>query len=300
MSTDTGAGEGPPRSEGLGERERLEARVSILDAFADASSDALFAQDRDGRITMWNRSAERIFGYREGDLLGHTVAFLFPAHLQADVKAVLETVTAGEPVDHYETEIERKDGMPVPISLSLRPVLDGAGWFAGTVLVAQDLTEKRLGQATMAEVEARLRGGEAQVHVGRWIWDVGTGAVQWSDELHRIHGVDPLDFAGTFEAHLDVIHPDDRQDVCTRMEMAVSTGRPLEAEYRIVRPDGETRWIYAGPSRPSARRMSSSPCGGSARTSPSDDRRSTRSPSSRAGATRCRRAASPARPGPGC
>jgi PAS domain S-box-containing protein len=177
--------------------------------------------------------------------VGQTVAFLFPAHLQADVKAVLETVAAGERVDHYETEIERKDGMPVPISLSLRPVLDRDGEVAGTVLVAQDLTERRLGQATLAEVEARLRGGEAQVHVGRWIWDVGTGAVQWSDELHRIHGVDPLEFAGTLDAHLAVIHPDDRTEVRQTMEGAVASGQPFEAEYRIVRPDGEARWIYS-------------------------------------------------------
>jgi PAS domain S-box-containing protein len=228
-------------------RERVSsaARAAILEAFADAASDALVAQDREGRITTCNRSAERMFGYREDELVGQTVAFLFPPHLQAEVKAVLETVATGERVDHFETEAERKWGMPVPISLSLRPVLDRSGAVVGTVLVAQDLIERRLGQATLAEVEARLSGGEAQVHVGRWVWDVGTGAVQWSDELHRIHGVDPLDFAGTLEAHLDVIHPDDRGDVAAAMEVAVSSGRPFEAEYRVVRPDGELRVIYA-------------------------------------------------------
>ena len=102
----------------------------------------------------------------------------------------------------------------------------------------------RLAQATLAEVEARLRGGEAQVHVGRWLWDVGTGAVQWSDELHRIHGVDPLDFAGTLDAHVGCAHPDDRDRMREAMEDAVQSGRPFEQEYRIVRPDGEERRIY--------------------------------------------------------
>jgi PAS domain S-box-containing protein len=236
---------GPARPDEAAGRADGVTRLAILEAFADASSDALFVQDADGRLTAWNQSAERMFGYREDELLGETVAFLFPTHLQAEVKSVFDTVAAGERVDHFETEAERKLGMPVPISLSLRPVLDEAGAVTSIVLVAQDLTERRLGQATLAEVEARLRGGEAQVHVGRWVWDVGTGAVQWSDELHRIHGVDPLEFGGTLHAHLLLIHPDDRQFVRTAMEVAVSSGRPFEAEYRVVRPDGEERWIYA-------------------------------------------------------
>ena len=115
----------------------------------------------------------------------------------------------------------------------------------GTVSIAQDITEKRLAQATLAEVEARLKGGEAQAHVGRWLWDVGTGAVQWSDELHRIHGVDPLDFAGTFEAHVGCAPPRrPRPHPGGDGEPRWRSGRPFEDEYRIVRPDGEERWIY--------------------------------------------------------
>ena len=220
-------------------------RLAILEAFVEASSDALFSQDAQGRITTWNRSAERIFGYPEAEMLGQRADVLFPAHLQPGLQLVYDTVTAGERVDHLETEAQRKDGMPIPISLSLRPVVDAAGAFAGAVSVAQDITEKRLGQASLAEVEARLRGGEAQAHVGRWLWDVGTGAVQWSDELHRIHGVDPLEFAGTFEAHLGCIHPDDRGRVQDEMEAAVRSGQAFEDEYRVVRPDGDVRQVYA-------------------------------------------------------
>jgi PAS domain S-box-containing protein len=219
-------------------------RRAMLEAFLEASSDALFGQDADGRITTWNRSAERIFGYLEGEILGQAAASLFPDHLRAEQAAVYETVAAGEQVDHLETEVQRKDGMPIPISLSIRPVVDRGGRVVGSASIAQDITEKRLAQATLAEVEARLKGGEAQAHVGRWLWDVGTGAVQWSDELHRIHGVDPSEFAGTFEAHVGCAHIEDRPRVREAMESAVRSGRPFEDEYRIVRPDGEERWVY--------------------------------------------------------
>jgi PAS domain S-box-containing protein len=74
---------------------------------------------------------------------------------------------------------------------------------------------------------------------------VGTGAVQWSDEFHRIHGVDPLEFEGTIDAYMACIHPADQQRVRSEMEAAVASGRRFEDEYRAVRPDGEVRWVYA-------------------------------------------------------
>ena len=96
----------------------------------------------------------------------------------------------------------------------------------------------------LAEAEARLREGEALTHVGRWQWDVATNAVQWSDEYHRIHGVDPLDFDGTFDAHLACIHEDDRPRVRAAVERSITTGRAAQEEYRIVRPDGEIRSVH--------------------------------------------------------
>jgi PAS domain-containing protein len=81
------------------------------------------------------------------------------------------------------------------------------------VIVARDIPEQRLAQASLAEIETRVRESEALASVGSWLWDRRTGAVQWSDEFHSIHGVEPLDFDGTIEAHLRTIHPDDRDRV---------------------------------------------------------------------------------------
>ena len=73
------------------------------------------------------------------------------------------------------------------------------------MVVARDVTEQHLAQATLAEIDARLEEAEALSHVGSWLWDLRTGAVQWSTEFHRIHGIDPLDFAGTFESYMERI-----------------------------------------------------------------------------------------------
>ena len=220
--------------------ERVAA--ATLELFADLSSLGLFSQDVDGRIVHWNRGAERIFGYSGTEVRGATLAALAPDHLRADLESVGQRVAAGERVDRVFTETQRKDGMLVPIALSVSPVIEPSGVFIGSVGVVQDLTETRLAQAALAEVEQRFREWESLAHVGRWLWDVGTDAVQWSDELHRMHGLDPLEFEGTLAAHLGVVHPDDRERIRLQMEGAVASGEPFEDEYRIA-GDEESRWF---------------------------------------------------------
>jgi PAS domain S-box-containing protein len=216
--------------------------VSAAALFADLSALALFSQDADGRIVRWNRGAERILGYTQAEIVGNALAWLAPAHLRADLESVERRIAAGERVDRLFTEIQRKDGMPVPIALSLTPIFESSGAFIGSVGVAQELTETRLAQAVLAEVEQRFHEWEALAHVGRWLWDVGTDAVQWSDELHRMHGVDPREFEGTLVAHLGVVHRDDRERVRSLMQGAVVSGQPFEDQYRVG-DDGDTRWF---------------------------------------------------------
>jgi PAS domain-containing protein len=132
--------------------------------------------------------------------------------------------------------------MPIPVALSSSPI-DGDGQFGGAIVVVQELTEIRLAQAALAEVEQRFRDWESLAHVGRWLWDVGTDAVQWSEELHRMHGVDPRDFDGTLDAHLAVVHVQDRDRIRAQIEAAVASGLSFDDEYRVVGFDGEARWF---------------------------------------------------------
>jgi PAS domain S-box-containing protein len=149
---------------------------------------------------------------------------------------------AGERIVHFESEVVRADGMPVPVSLSLCPVDDYGAGPAGVIL-ARDVTEQRLAQAALAEVEVRLQEGEALAHIGSWLWDLRTGVVQWSTEFHRIHGMDPLDFGGTLQSYLDVVHPEDREPLRAGLEGSAVSGRSWEEDYRVVLPDDQVRVV---------------------------------------------------------
>ncbi|MGO8862532.1 MAG: PAS domain-containing protein [Acidimicrobiales bacterium] len=215
----------------------------LLAAIIALSDDAIFTCDGTGGVISWSASSERIFGRSEGEVRGGPLHLLFPGHLSRDVQGVMANVLKGDRVRHFETEVLRPDGMPLPVSLSLSTLLDVQGVPVGAVVIARDVTEQHLAQATLAEVDARMEEGEALAHIGSWLWDTRTGVVQWSTEFHRIHGMDPLDFDGTFESHLGLIHSDDREIVRAAMVQSVESGRPFNAEYRVVRPDRQVRRV---------------------------------------------------------
>lgn len=213
----------------------------MLETLVDAANDAMFAMDAQGRIVLWNRGAERLCGYAADHVFGGPLPVLFPNDLREHAATLVDAVLAGDRVDRWETTFERRTGMPVSVSLSLHPVVDADGARCGAVAIAVDTTEQRIAQQLLAESEARLQEGEALAHVGRWLWDVPTGTVQWSAEFHRIHGVDPLEFEGTIEAHLGRIVPEERSQVRDALERAVATGRAVDVDYAIQHGDGSRR-----------------------------------------------------------
>jgi PAS domain S-box-containing protein len=208
----------------------------LLEAIVDMADDAILTCDLSARVGSWGTTAERVFGQTAEAVLGNPMAGLFAEHLRDDVQAVITTALAGGRIHHFETEVLRPDGMPLPVSLSFSPLLDGGGHPVGAVVIARDVTEQHLAQATLAEIDARIEEGEALAHVGSWLWDLRTGVVQWSAEFHRIHGVDPLEFDGTFDSYMASLHAEDREKVRKAMVESVRTGRPFNIEYRIDHP----------------------------------------------------------------
>jgi PAS domain S-box-containing protein len=82
--------------------------------------------------------------------------------------------------------------------------------------------------------------------MGAWEWDVAASRVSWSPALERIHGIPEGSFDGSFEAYQRDMHPEDRERVLgTVRELLASERTEHHLLYRIVRPDGETRWVEA-------------------------------------------------------
>jgi len=223
--------------------ERAEEAQAWLTALLESSHDGIYALDTRGVIRNWSPGAERLFGYASHEAVGLPHTSLFPDNRHDEATMALDCALAGEPVSLFDTEARRKDGGLVPSFLNLWPVWDRRGKVTGVSAIACDVTDESLVQEALADSQARLRDTELMARVGHWVWDVSTGAVQWSEGLHRLFGIDPVRFAGTLEAHLEAIHPADRARVVAEMHESVSASRPFTSRYRILRPDGTTSWL---------------------------------------------------------
>jgi PAS domain S-box-containing protein len=104
--------------------------------------------------------------------------------------------------------------------------------------------EGRVRERTAEVTTANDRLAEAQelAHLGSWDWDVATGAVHWSREMYRIHGV-PRDELITFDRAIELARPDDRGRIQANVArvLAERASEVPDIEYGIVRADGEAR-----------------------------------------------------------
>jgi PAS domain S-box-containing protein len=81
--------------------------------------------------------------------------------------------------------------------------------------------------------------------MGAWEWNIKQGKVIWSPLVEKLHGIEPGSFGGTFDEFRRDIHPDDQEKVLRTIERVLETGEDYSLTYRIVRPDGEVRWLQA-------------------------------------------------------
>jgi PAS domain S-box-containing protein len=92
--------------------------------------------------------------------------------------------------------------------------------------------------------ERDLAEAQRVARLGSWKWDLVNGEFSWSVELFRILGYDPDSDKASKAAHLDRVHPEDRQIVDDRLAALVSQGEPFSVDHRIVLPDGSVRFLH--------------------------------------------------------
>ena len=111
-------------------------------SLVQSSDDAIVSKTVDGVITTWNPGAERLYGYREAEVIGRPVTLLVPPERLEEEAAILAAAGRGVQLARYETERVRKDGSIVPVALTVSPILDGDK-VQGVSVIGHDISERR-------------------------------------------------------------------------------------------------------------------------------------------------------------
>ena len=92
--------------------------------------------------------------------------------------------------------------------------------------------------------EQRLQMALAAGNMCAWEWDIPSGQIQWSEELHEMFGLDAEAFSGELDAYQQHIHPLDRPRIQAEIDRMLREKHPnYHLEYRLVPPDGALRWV---------------------------------------------------------
>ncbi|OPY86596.1 MAG: Sensor histidine kinase TmoS [Syntrophaceae bacterium PtaU1.Bin231] len=110
------------------------------------------------------------------------------------------------------------------------------------VLLVMQIRRKRIAEKALRESEERLDLATSAAGTGIWVMNTDTRSVWVTDKLRELFRFAP-DEELSYERFLEVIHPDDRGQVSRSVLESLERRQPLNVEYRILHPDGGTRWI---------------------------------------------------------
>jgi PAS domain S-box-containing protein/putative nucleotidyltransferase with HDIG domain len=132
------------------------------------SSDAIIIQDMDGKITTWNRGAEKMYDYSAEEALGMNIAQITPAGKLAEQKEYFRLLATGEAVDSFETQRIAKDGSILYVWLTVTKVLErptdsviSTGQAivqpVGFALLERNITERKQAEENLRASEEKYR-----------------------------------------------------------------------------------------------------------------------------------------------
>jgi PAS domain S-box-containing protein len=97
----------------------------------------------------------------------------------------------------------------------------------------------------LEQLRQRMDNAQRLANMGDYDWHIPTDTNRWSDQLYRIYGYEPQSFNASYERFLSMIHPDDRERIREIHQQSYATGEAYEMIERIVRPDGEERFLHS-------------------------------------------------------
>lgn len=233
--------------------QRAEVRQlgQFRESIIDNASIWINVLDPQANITVWNKAAEQISGYRRDEVMGNSKIWewLYPdpgyrAHVTAKASEILEQ---GAEVDGFETRIRSKDGRDKIIAWNSRRFFSDTGEMIGSIAIGRDITARKHMELALVERERQLATlmGNLPGLAYRCRNDEYWTMLFVSSGCNALTGYEPEELIdNAVRSYASLIHPDDLQAGTDEVNAAIAEKRPFAMEYRIRRKDGGTIWVW--------------------------------------------------------
>src|SRR5215218_5270014 len=146
----------------VSERHRAAVDRQRLAAIVDSSNDVIIGKTLDGIVTSWNQAAEQLYGYSAEEMVGQSIARIFPPERIDEFRDFMDRLRRGERISHHDAVRIAKDGRRIDISVSVSPVTDAAGRIVGAATIAQDISERKRIEAVQRDFLAMVSHDRAR------------------------------------------------------------------------------------------------------------------------------------------
>ena len=237
---------------GVSAPTETEDREWTFQSLVESAQDVIFISDVTGRFVYVNSAAAETLGTTQDAVIGKSVDELFPPNVAAGYRAGVEDVVRTGRTLNTEERLNLA-GRTLWFNSIVQPVRDREGRITAVQGVIRNVTSLKEAEASLRQNEERLRQVTSLAKIGIFDHDHRTGSVYWSREAREIYGLHserPVFFEHRPEVRqpgwLELLHPDDRARALQAVREAHESEHGVfELEHRIVRPDGETRWVNA-------------------------------------------------------
>ena len=233
------------RHNALINQQLTETSAYMTDLF-DAAPDAILIIDHQGEIKDANLRAIEFLGYSKEQLLTMTVEDLIPERFRQSHVHMRDSSFENPKRRLLNTQTEfivlKSDHSEVPVDISINHTLKNEQPRAITIL--RDVSEQRTMENSIKHNENLLKKAQSLAHIGSWEWKIKENTLSWSDEIFTVFGLNADQFGASYDRFVAAVHPDDRDDVVNAVNETVVYDKPYDIDHRILRPDGEVRYVH--------------------------------------------------------
>jgi PAS domain S-box-containing protein len=224
--------------------ERLHAQLLV-----DSIPALIHTARPDGYLDYFNKPWLEYLGVTLDKVTGwNWTAFVHPEDVEGIVAKWRACLATGE-VFEYETRVRSANGEHRWMFHRKVPLRDANGsivkWYGSSFDIEERKTAEeqlRRNAEELQRSEFYLAEGQRLAHMGSWAFDPD-GFYYWSPELFRMYGLDPASKPPSVQEYLDRVHPHDRESMADLIKGILAKASPFDATKRIVRPNGEVRYI---------------------------------------------------------
>jgi hypothetical protein len=222
--------------------ELHEANQALTTLF-QASPLAIIALDPDCRVTQWNQTAERLFGWKAAELIGRPYP-LFPSeNAEEQARRFFEKTLQGEVLHDVEVRRQKKEGAQIDISMSTAPLRATSGEITGVIVLMTDIAERKSAEREL--LASHQLYGDLVNAIDGIVWELDVASFRFTFVSQRAEKILGYPVAQWFKPTFwqDHLHPDDLTWAVDYCVAATREMKDHDFEYRFIAADGRIVWL---------------------------------------------------------